>query len=98
MSNINVLDEVHYHTTIELSQIQDFEYDNSDKHTGVVRVKGRLQKCVGEWKKIIAPKFIIDTIVEGYKIPFIFTPPPFKANNNISALKEKVFVEDAINC
>ena len=62
----------------------------------VNKVKGRLKKCLQAWEEIQAPQFIIDIIQNGYKIPFLSIPPPFKANNNKSAINERQFVEQAI--
>ena len=39
---------------------------------------------------------MIDVIESGYKIPFIFTPPPFFAKNNRSSLEHPEFVQSAI--
>jgi hypothetical protein len=82
-------------TQVPLS-IQDYEYENNDKGVSA-KVKGRLRKCVNAWREIHAPKFLIDMILDGYKIPFMTTPPPFTARNNKSALREKAFVEEALN-
>ena len=35
-------------------------------------VRGRLQQCVEFWESIGANEFVLDTIKEGYKIPFYF--------------------------
>ena len=48
------------------------------------------------WRFIGAPKFILDIISDGYKIPFITTPPPVHLKNNGSALEHSDFVNDAI--
>jgi hypothetical protein len=62
----------------------------------VNKVKGRLKKCLQAWEEIQAPQFIIDIIQNGYKIPFLSIPPPFKASNNKLAINERQFVEQAI--
>ena len=59
-------------------------------------VKGRLKASIEYWRFIGAPKFILDTISDGYKIPFITTPPPVHLKNNGSALEHSDFVNDAI--
>ena len=41
----------------------------------VVKVKGRLKACVQFWESISAPQFVLSVIREGYKIPFLHTPP-----------------------
>lgn len=48
------------------------------------------------WRFIGAPKFILDIISDGYKIPFITIPPPVHLKNNGSALEHSDFVNDAI--
>ena len=59
-------------------------------------VKGRLKASIEYWRFIGAPKFILDTISDGYKIPFITTPPPVHLKNNGSALEHSDFINDAI--
>ena len=48
------------------------------------------------WQLIGTLDFILDVIKEGYKIPFISTPPPKHYSNNASALREADFVDQAI--
>ena len=48
------------------------------------------------WQSIGTLDFILDVIKEGYKIPFISTPPPKHYSNNASAFKEADFVDQAI--
>ena len=59
-------------------------------------VKGRLKASIEFWRFVGAPKFILDIISDGYKIPFITTPPPVHLKNNGSALEHSDFVNDAI--
>ena len=59
-------------------------------------VKGRLKASIEFWHFIGAPKFILDIISDGYKIPFITTPPPVHLKNNGSALEHSDFVNGAI--
>ncbi|KAL9969042.1 hypothetical protein ACROYT_G021206 [Oculina patagonica] len=58
---------------------------------------GRLRRALNFWKDIRAPKFILDVIEFGYKLPLLQIPTPFVAKNNSSALDESPFVESAIN-
>ncbi|CAH3178694.1 unnamed protein product [Porites lobata] len=60
-------------------------------------VRGRLRKSIQFWREIDAPRFILDTIEFGYKLPLIQIPPPFVATNNNLALQESEFVESAIS-
>jgi len=41
----------------------------------IVKVKENLMLNVAFWEHIGASYFIHDTILDGYKIPFIYTPP-----------------------
>ena len=59
-------------------------------------VKGRLFKSMEFWQSIGTLDFILDVIKEGYKIPFISTPPPKHYSNNASAVREADFVDQAI--
>ena len=59
-------------------------------------VKGRLKASIEFLRFIGAPKFILDIISDGYKIPFITTPPSVHLKNNGSALEHSGFVNDAI--
>ena len=60
-------------------------------------VRGRLRKSIHFRKEIDAPRFIIDTIEFGYKLPLLQIPPPFVARNNNSAFQESDFVESAVS-
>ena len=63
----------------------------------IVKVKGSLKRNVAFWEHIGASRFIRDTIVFGYKIPFIYTPPVASFGNNRSAIQHSEFVEQAIS-
>ena len=63
----------------------------------IVKVKGSLERNVAFWEHIGASRFIRDTIVFGYKIPFIYTPPVASFGNNRSAIQHSKFVEQAIS-
>ena len=62
-----------------------------------VSVRGRLRKSVQFWRDIDAPRFIVDTIEFGYKLPLLQIPRPFVATNKNSALRESEFVESALD-
>ena len=72
-------------------RILDSVQEESDKS-----VRGRLSKCISEWQRIKAPGFKLEVIREGFKIPFVSLPPPKHGVNNLSAIKEAVFVCEAI--
>ena len=60
-------------------------------------VKERLRGALKFWNDTDAPRFILDVIEYGYKLPLLQIPPPFTGRNNSSALEQPVFVESAIN-
>ena len=59
-------------------------------------VKGCLKSHVEFWKLIGASQFIINTISNGYVIPFVHTPPRASFLNEQSAFQHKEFVASAI--
>ena len=59
-------------------------------------VRGRLKEHIKFWERIEAPAFIIDTIREGYKIPFLVVPPYCVKRNNKTANLHEEFVMEAI--
>ena len=59
---------------------------------------GSLREHVDFWSNSIrASDFIINTVVEGYRIPFFDLPENFVIPNRSSALKFKDFVNEAIS-
>ena len=75
-------------------QLSSYEVKSGDVP---VSVRGRLRKSIQFWREIDAPRFILDTIEFGYKLPLLQIPPSFVATNNNSALQESEFVESAIS-
>ena len=59
-------------------------------------VWGRLKQHVAFWERIEVPSFLLDTIREGYKIPFKYEPPCFFKPNNHSAKLHGKFASDSI--
>ena len=74
------------------------EYKQPSSNTPVssLKVKGRLRAHVQFWKDIEASDFIIDTIQEGYKIPFRESPNPAIFSNYSSAFDNWQFVFDSV--
>jgi hypothetical protein len=70
-----------------------FEYEQG--HANII-VKGRLKSNIHFWIDIGAYDFIIDTLRDGYKIPFYSVPPSVCLSNNLSAMKHTDFVDSAI--
>ena len=75
-------------------QLSSYEVKSGDVPFSL---RGRLRKSIQFWREIDAPRFILDTIEFGYKLPLLQIPPPFVATNNNSALQESEFVESAIS-
>ena len=63
----------------------------------IVKVKDSLKRNVAFWEHLRASRFILDTIVYGYKIPFICTLPAANFGNNRSAIQHREFVAQAIS-
>ena len=60
-------------------------------------VQGRLAKHLDFWIKIGASDFIIDTIQNGYVIPFLEPPVSIFLRNNKSVITNEEFVGQAIS-
>lgn len=56
-----------------------------------------MKKHINFWRDIGCYDYIIDTIQNGYRIPFYTTPPSVHLNNNRSALSHSEFVVEAID-
>ena len=86
---------------VQFPTINACEYVHSLSSTPVssVKVKRRLRAHIQFWKHQIdigASNFIIDTIQDGYKIPFRDTPTSTVFSNNSSSLDDWQFVFDSI--
>ena len=60
-------------------------------------VRGRLKLCIPFWRSLGTSQFILNVIIQGYKIPFFELPTPFFKANNASALSKSSFVSKAVN-
>ena len=60
-------------------------------------VRGRLRKCIDFWRSLEVSQFILNVIIQGYKIPFFHLPTPFSKANNASARYNSSFVSEAVN-
>ena len=66
---------------LEHCYLESYEYEQGVSSNIVVpgSLKNHIQFC----RSIGTSQFILDVIVEGYRIPFFSTPPPsFPRNNN----------------
>ena len=70
----------------------EFEQGQAD-----IIVKDRLKSNIQFWRNIWANSYILDTIENGYVIPFHSTPVSMCCKNNRSALQHKTFVLEAIS-
>ena len=62
-----------------------------------ISVHGRLRKFVDFWRTLEVSQFILNVIMQGYKIPFFQLPTPFAKRNNTSARENSAFVSQAVN-
>ena len=89
--------------TLEDNLKDKYDYDlprheyNNPKPKETPNVLGRLRARSNYWNSIGASDFILDIIQAGYKLPLLITPEPRKFKNNKSALRNRVFVNEAIN-
>ena len=60
-------------------------------------VRGRLRKFVDFWRTLEVSQFVLNVIMQGYKIPFFQLPTPFAKRNNASARENSDFVSQAVN-
>lgn len=78
--------------------VKNYEYDNEivDACNPKHNPKGNLKRHVNFWHKIGTSQFILNVIVEGYRLPFIYIPKPKISKNNKSADNHKDFVNEAV--
>jgi len=79
-----------------LAQVHFFEKLEVSNSLNFKGIKGRLAKHVDFWISIGANDFVIDTIKNGYVIPFLNPPVSMFMKNNKSAITNSEFVEQAI--
>ena len=95
--SIDIKDE-YIETNCDLFECERLTHDFYvyEKYLKEIIVKDRLKKLIEFWESIHASSFIIDTIMNGYKIHFYSVPNSVMLKNNQSALKESHFVIQAI--
>ena len=64
--------------------------------TDTPNVLGRLRARVDRWEEMGASEFILDTLKSGYKLPLVDNPDSKCFKNNKSALRNQIFVDQAI--
>jgi hypothetical protein len=82
----NFLSQVHFLEKLDISCSKDFK-----------GVKGRLAKHVDIWMNIGASDFVLDTIRNGYVIPFVNPPVIMYFKNKKYALDNSEFVDQAVS-
>ena len=82
-----------YEFDSELFTHDYYEYEQGQKH---ILVRGRLKRNINFWRDIGGSDFILDAIVNGYKVPLYSLPPQSFSHNNRSASAEYDFVSEAI--
>ena len=83
--------------TDEYPLIIDYLSCEAEFIEGSLGLKGRLKQCVSYWESATgAPRFVLDVISKGYKLPSIRVPDPCLIWNNRSAKLHPSFVEEAI--
>ena len=60
-------------------------------------VRGRLKLCIPFWRFLGTSQFILNAIIQGYKIPFLELPTPFFKANNASTLSNSSFVSKVVD-
>jgi hypothetical protein len=93
-NHLNWVDESHEFTHF-LEQVHYFE-DMSKCSENCQGVKGSVARHVAYWEKIGASSFVLDTMKNGYVIPFIEPPIQMCFKNNRSALGNEEFVSQTI--
>ena len=74
------------------------DFFRSEKHKLTENsVKGKLSKNFSFWKNLGTYDYILDIVKNGYSIPFTKLPPSMNIKNNLSAMKNKSFVQEKVN-
>ena len=60
-------------------------------------IRGRLGEFVDFWRTLEVSQFVLNVIMQGYKIPFFQLPTPFAKRNNTSARENSDFVSQTVN-
>ena len=80
-----------------LSSFKNQQYSADIGPPAQPSVRGRLRKCIDFWRSLEVSQFILNVIIQGYKIPFFHLPTPFSKANNASARTNSTFVTEAVN-
>ena len=80
-----------------LSSFLDQQYFDDIDPPAQPSIRGRLRKCIDFWRSLEVSQFILNVIIQGYKIPFFHLPTPFSKAKNASARYNSTFVSEAVN-
>ena len=83
-------------TEDDLAQVEEIVEKYELESGQPLSVKGNLKKNLKFWESIGAPNFILKTIENGYKLPFVSFPITIRLKNNKSARLHADFVDEAI--
>ena len=81
-----------YDPVFYLANFHDYEQGISEPI-----VRGRLKSSIKFWSAIGAESEILSIIHDGYKLPFVNTPPAATFKNNKSAINYSDFVSEAVS-
>jgi hypothetical protein len=96
-SNMGIM-PTHIWITIKYGRHELFlNYYEYEQGQSDIIVKSRLKKHYNFWKNIGCYDYILDTMYNGYRIPFFSTPPSICLSNNWSAVNHSEFVVEAIH-
>ena len=80
----------------ELDNLTHDYYEYKQGHANII-VKDKLKNHYSFWKSIGCYDYILDTILNGYKIPFYSTPSSICLQNNRSEIIQGEFVTQAMH-
>ena len=92
-----IKDEYLFLDTFDNKQYFTDDYHEYEQGQAQIIVKGRLKTQFDFWKSICTYEYILDTIWNGYRIPFYTPPSSVYLLNNRSALHHSDFVIEAIH-
>ena len=89
-------DELLKVTEFNLKSFEFEQYTAPYVKDKTLNIKGSLKRHISFWKTIGTPRFILDVIERGYKLPFDTLPESVHLRNNKSAETHAAFVDEAI--
>ena len=90
-------DELLKVTEFNLKSFEFEQYTAPYVKDKTLNIKGSLKRHISFWKTTGTPRFILDVIERGYKLPFDTLPESVHFRNNKSAETHAAFVDEAIS-